>query len=156
LTKRLPNFDSELGFYQIKNSCLEIPEKGVLLSNENVVFLIKETLKRMFLLNIKRSSSFASTSSLRIKLVENPLVHTHTSDDEWIKLNSIQEIDNLDFDVESFFVPVDLESAKQLREDIENSLRMRNEKAKSDVREKKIKSEANKNKKNQIIEEDGN
>lgn len=152
LSKRLPNFDSELGFYQIKNSCLEIPEKGFLLSNENVVFLIKETLKRILFLNIKRNSSFANTSSLRIKLVENPLVHTHSSKDNWIELNSVQDIENLSFDVESFYDLVDLEKAENLRKEIEASLSAVNEKAKIDAKEKKLKLAENKNKKSQIVE----
>lgn len=154
LNMRLPNFKSELAYYQIKNSSLLIPEKGLLLSNENSVFLIKETLKRIFLLNVKRSSSFAKTSKLRIKLVENPLVDTHTSKDNWKELNSIDDINNLEFEVESFYEQVDLEEAIKLREAIESKLKEADNKAILDAKDKKIKAAEKKTKKQpQIVEE---
>ena len=40
---------------------------------------------------------FAKTSKLRIKLVENPLIDTHTSKDNWIEIDSINDINKLDY-----------------------------------------------------------
>lgn len=153
LNMRLPNFNSELGYYQIKNSSLLLPEKGILFSNENVVFLIKETLKRLFSLNVKRSSSFASTSKLRIKLVENPLIDTHSSKDNWIEINSIDDINNLNFDVQEFYEAVDIEKANELRESIEASIKSETEKAVISAREKKEKASERKSKKTQTLVE---
>ena len=154
LNMRLPNFNSELGYYQIKNSSLEIPEKGLVLSNENVVFLIKETLKRILFLNVKRSSAFAKTSKLRIKLVENPLFDTHTSKDNWIEIDSVDDINKLEFDVENFYQEIDLVEATERRDSIENSLKQSNDKAITDAKEKKIKLAEKKSKKqSQTVEE---
>jgi hypothetical protein len=147
LKRRLPSFDSEMGYYQIKNSSIEIPEYGFLFSNENVVFLIKEGLKRLFVLNVGRRDSYTKTSKLRIKLVENPLVHTHTSQDDWIEINSISDIDNLQFDVENFYEFVDQDEAKKLREEIERKIEESNDKKKEETKEKKRKAQENKKQK---------
>jgi hypothetical protein len=148
LSRRLPNFNSELGFYKIKNSSLELPEKGFELSNENVVFLVKETLKRILSLNVERNNSFAKTSALRVKLVENPLFDTHTSKDNWIEINTVQDIENLNFDVASFFLPVDEDEANDLRESIEMSLNNSVNKAKEVAREKRERSKSKTSKEN--------
>ena len=126
----------------------------MVLSNENVVFLIKETLKRILFLNVKRSSAFAKTSKLRIKLVENPLFDTHTSKDNWIEIDSVDDINKLEFDVENFYQEIDLVEATERRDSIENSLKQSNDKAITDAKEKKIKLAEKKSKKqSQTVEE---
>lgn len=118
LSKRLPNFDSELGYYQIKNSSVKLAERGFVLSNDNVVFLIKEGLKRLFNLNISKRISYAKRSSMRVKLVEDPFTHTYKDKDNWIEISSIQDIDNLQFEVVSFYESVSPDDAKKQNEGI--------------------------------------
>lgn len=143
LKKRLPNFDSELGYYMIKNTYNEIPEHGFLLSEENVVFLVKETLKRMLTIDIRRRNSFAKTSGLRIKLVQNPLIHTDASEDNWIELKTIEDIDNLDFGIQYFYDLVNPDEVEERRKLIEGGLQLKRKNEKADA-EKKLKKAAEK------------
>jgi hypothetical protein len=131
---RLKNFNSELGYYKINNSVLDIPEYGVKLSNENVLDLVKETLTKLSAINIKRKGGFAKVNSLKIKLVLDPLVDTFDSEDNWIELSSLADIDNLSLDIADFYELVEINQAKALRESIEQSLK--DEKAKESAAKK--------------------
>jgi hypothetical protein len=42
LENTLPNFDSELGYYTLSSSVVDQSEHGIKLSEENVIFLVKE------------------------------------------------------------------------------------------------------------------
>jgi len=143
LKLRLNNFNSELGYYGIKNSVLDIPEFGIKLSSENVLDLVKETLKKLVAINIKRKGSFAKVSSLKMKLVFDPIKDTLSSKDGWIELNSFEDIDNLSFEIEDFYTEIDMVSAKKLREDIENSLKEEQKKEKEATKTKKEKKSNN-------------
>lgn len=136
LKLRLNNFNSELGYYGIKNTVLDIPEFGFKLSDENVIELVKETLKRMLLINIKRKGAFANVSSLKIKLVYDPLVDTMSSKDNWIEIKTQEDIDNLSFEVEDFYTEVNTENAKKLRADIEKAFKEEQLKSKKEKKEK--------------------
>lgn len=136
LKKRLPGFDSELGHYMIKNTYNEIAEHGFLLSEENVVFLVKETLKRMLTVNIRRRNSYAKTSGLKIKLVQDPLIHTEKSEDNWLELNTIEDINNLDFDIQYFYDLIDPNEVKERNKLIEDGLQLKRKNAKIDAEEK--------------------
>jgi hypothetical protein len=139
LKKRLPSFDSELGHYMIKNTYNEIAEHGFLISEENVIFLVKETLKRMLTLNIRRRNSHAKTSGLRIKLVQDPLIHTEKSEDNWLEIKTIEDIDNLDFGVQYFYDLVDPSEVEAKREMIEEGLTISKSKAKADAEKERKK-----------------
>lgn len=143
LSLRLKNFNSELGYYGIKDSALDIPEFGIKLSNENITELVKETLKKLISINIKRKGSFAKVSSLKIKLVFDPLKDTFSSKDNWIEIKSIEDIDNLSFEIEDFYTKVNIDEAKKLRENIENSLKEEQKKEKESIKEKKDKKAKN-------------
>jgi len=121
LSKKLPNFNSKLGYYQLNDSSIDMPEYGVLLSNENILFLVKETLKKLIELNVRRKGAFAKTASLKIKLVENPIEDKVGDENGWITISDYSDIESLDFESTIFYSEVDLEVAKKQREVIEEN-----------------------------------
>ena len=141
---RMKNFNSELGYYQLNGSAIDIPEYGIKLSNENVLDLVKDTLKKLLAINIKRKGSFAKVSSLKIKLVENPIEEFLTGDDNWIDLKSFEDIDKLDFVADDFYGYVDLAEALKRREAIEEALRAEKAKDKAEKLDKDSKKAASK------------
>ena len=98
--------------------------------------MVKETLKRMLTLNIRRRNSHAKTSGLRIKLVQDPLIHTEKSEDNWLEIKTIEDIDNLDFGVQYFYDLVDPSEVEVKRKMIEEGLVISKSKAKADAEEK--------------------
>jgi hypothetical protein len=120
LSRSLPNFDSELGYYKLKTSVIDVAEFGFKLNNENVVFLIKETLKRIFKLNIRRAGAFAKVEKLKIQLVYNP---RNPKENPWIEINSEEDIDNLSFKVKEYYVLHDESDSKEQRLIIEEALK---------------------------------
>jgi hypothetical protein len=121
LNGNLPNFNSELGYYSLKTSAIDVAEFGIKFNQENIVFLIKETLKRILSLNILRSGSYAKTNGLSIELVYDPI---DSSTNKTIVINSIDDIDNLNFEVEDFYVLTDESEAKKQRAIIEEALKL--------------------------------
>jgi hypothetical protein len=121
LSGNLPKFDSEMGYYSLKTSAIDVAEFGIKLNQENIIFLIKETLKRILSINILRSGSFAKTTGLTIELVYDPI---NSITNKSITINSIEDIDNLDFEVEEFYILADESEAKKQRELIEERIKL--------------------------------
>lgn len=118
LSKNLPNFNAELGYYTLKTSTIDSPEYGIKLTEEQVVFLIKETLRRMIDINILRATSYARISALRIRFVENAL-----NPGDWIEIKSEKDIDDLDFGLFEYYVQKDESEARAQRDIIEECAR---------------------------------
>ena len=129
LTNNLPNFNSELGYYNLKTSAIDVAEYGIKLNQENVIFLIKETIKRLLNININRSGAYVKVGKLRIQLVVDAL---NENANQWIEISNIDDIDNLTFDVEDFYILSDETEAKKQRIEIE-------EKIKSELKQKELK-----------------
>ena len=72
-------------------------EYGILFSNDICESVIKKTLKNILSVNIVRNNSFAATSGLKIKLVDNIIGNGQKMNDEdnWIELTCEEDIDNL-------------------------------------------------------------
>jgi hypothetical protein len=126
----IPNFQAQLGFFTLTSSVVDMSEYGLKLSNENVVFLTKETLKKLLGIAILRNNSFARTHSLKVKLVYNPLVDTFKNEEGWITIKTIEDINNLDFNVEDFYSIVEESKAKKLRQNIEEAYQQEQQKKK--------------------------
>lgn len=122
LSSNIPNFNGKLGFYRLKTSAVDESEYGMLLSNENTVYLVKETLKRLLDLHIVRSGSYANLSSLRVKLNPN---------DDWVELQSEDDIANLTFDVNCLYEMVDRNEALKRRDIIASEILKNNAKGKA-------------------------
>jgi hypothetical protein len=149
LKKKMPDFNSELGYYQLRDSIIQIPEYGVLLSNENVVFLVKETLKRLLGIDIKRKGAYAKVNSLKIKLVKDPTVDTYNNPDNWIVIKNNADIDALNFDVEFFYDSNDFDEAKALRKDFDERIAEDKRLEKEAEKEKKAAQKEKKDKKSE-------
>ena len=93
-------------------------EHGIKFNDDFIKFLVKDTLKRILHLNIFKAGAYAQTSSLLVKKVENGVHDTFEDENGWIVLNSDEEIDNFDFEIEDFFEEVDAETAKMTRKDL--------------------------------------
>jgi hypothetical protein len=122
MSLRLKNFNSNLGFYKLSTSVIDIPEQGVLFSNENVLDLVKDTLIRLLSLSIQRKGSYAKVNKLKIKLVYDPISDIKDNADSWIEIVSLEDINSLNFEVQEFYSLVDVEQAKLLRADIVSNL----------------------------------
>lgn len=136
----IPNFSGELGYHTLSNSCIDMGEYGLKISSDNVKFLVKETLKKLLGINFQKASSYATIKSLNIKLVENVLVDTHSNENGWIKISSIDDIEMLDFEVESAYVLQDESKAKEIRGVVEEAYKAEQAKKKAKKTPKKNKS----------------
>lgn len=122
LKKHLPKFDGELGYYQLKNSLINIPELGFLLSKDEINFIVKMILKKLLALTIRRKDSYARTELMKIKIVNDPIEDTFDNPNDWITLKNNDQIDALDFNIDYFYDLVDVNEAKKLRMDIEEEV----------------------------------
>lgn len=120
LSNNLPGFNSELGYHTLKSSAIDVAEYGIKLNNDNILFLIKETLRRVFSMNIMKANSYAKISKLSIQLVVDPI---NPSKNLWIDINSVEDINNLNFEIEEFYTLTDESDAKAKREIIEEAIR---------------------------------
>lgn len=93
--------------YAIKTAAAKIPEVGVLLGNEEVNTITKELLKNILNIQINRATAYVKTSSLKIKLVNDPLIDTYNNLEDWIEISSEKDIDNLTFDTIEGYVEVE-------------------------------------------------
>lgn len=119
LSHYLPNFDSDLGYYQLTTSTINVSEYGIKLTNEQMVFLIKETLKRILNLSILRAGAYAKVSKLTVELVTNPI---NSKDNTFIEISGVDDIENLSFEVVEHYVPTDTSEAIEQRGEIERKL----------------------------------
>lgn len=119
IKSKLPAFDSELGYYQINGSLVEIPEYGFKISEENILILVRELFERLFKLNITRKGAYAKVAELEYKLVYDVIDDTLEDENNWIKISNRDDINNINFEVESFYNIEDIEIAKQKRAAIE-------------------------------------
>jgi hypothetical protein len=122
LQNSLPDKELSLAYYQFATSNVLIPELGMKLSDQNVVFLTKQLLERLLLMNVRRAKSYAKTAVLRIKLVEDPFTDTFGSESNWITITNKNDIDTLDFSVHSFYDVVDPEKVKKEKAEIDNKV----------------------------------
>lgn len=139
LQKRIPSFNSELGYYQIKDSMIEIGEYGYLLTNDILIFLVKYLFKGMISMNIQKKNAFAKTTNLQYKLVYDVIEDTMESEDGWITIKNENDIENVSFDSEYFYVPVDAEKEKEKRVLFELAYQKRKEEKVTEREEKKEK-----------------
>lgn len=127
LSNTLPNFDSELGYYKLNTSVIDVAEYGLKFNNEQILFLIKETLKRIFNISIDRANGYAKLNKLEIELVYDVL---DSKNNTFVDISSINDIDNLNFEVVESYSKFDEEEAKKQREVIEKTIKEKNSKTK--------------------------
>ncbi len=105
-------------YYRLKNSADTTPENGILFSNENIKYYVKDLFKRILQLRLKGGScAYADLSKLKIKYVYDPIVDTKNNPDGWIEIKTFEDIDNLNFESEIYYTEV--ENGKELRSEID-------------------------------------
>ena len=124
LKTRLPNFNSKLGYYQIANSVVELPEYGFMLNNADTLELTKDLLHKILKTDIRTATAFARVSSIKIKLVEDVFEDLIDDEEGWIEITPKTKdiIDTLDFDTNTFYNEYDFKAAKDLRLDLETKM----------------------------------
>lgn len=123
IKSNIKTFDSDLGYYKMKNSAVDIPEYGFLYNNNDINFLIKEYLHRLVNVEIKRNNAYAKISKLEIKPVLDVFNDTHGNENGWLEIKNREDIDNISFDVQSFYELVDYDNALNRRLEYENKLK---------------------------------
>lgn len=121
LKTRMVKFNSELGYFRMKNSINAMPERGFIFSDDDILFLVKHLFKSILDLNIRRKSASAITDGFEYKLVYTPSEDTMYDEKGWVSVKNISDIDNMNFEPENFYVQHNEEEALQLRKDIEEN-----------------------------------
>lgn len=120
-------------------------EYGILFSNEICEKVIKYTLKNILALNIVRSNSFAATTGLKIKLVDNIIGTGQKMEDEenWIELRNEEDIDNLDLsNLYQFYEPADEDEIENREKMIKEFTEASEDRKKAKKEEKKARKDA--------------
>ena len=134
------------GFYLMNSAVNAIPEEGVLLSQTQTAFLVKEFLKRLLALTITRNASgYAGLSSLQIKYVNDPIIDKMNDDSGWLPVKKVEDFQIRPEDICVAFTCVSKEEADALMEDMAAEM-TRAQMVKKASREKKA--NAKKEKKN--------
>ncbi len=102
--------------YVNNKSTIEIPERGIVLTNEQQVFLVREFFKRLASVYIGKSSGgYAQISEIQIKYVESPL---NDRDSGYTTIFSNDKDFNekdIDFKSEVFYTETNEEKALELK-----------------------------------------
>ncbi len=142
LKTKMSSFDSELGYYQIKNSIVELSEYGFKMSDENIQLLVRELFERLLKLNIKRKGSYAETAVLEYKIVYDVIEDTFANENGWVTISNRNDLNAITFNVEDFYVQEDTNLAKEKRALIEadyNSRKLESKEKKAAKKEAKKK-----------------
>lgn len=104
---------SDPAYYVMSNSCIFTPERGIVLSNDQILFLTREFFKRLLGLFITKSSGgYAETSKVEIKFMSDPIEDKMNSDEGWIELKTLDDINNISFEADKFYDLVPEEEAE--------------------------------------------
>lgn len=141
----LGEFKNKLGYYLKKGDINNIPEFGLLFNDAQVKYFVKYLLERLMSLDITRKNAYAHVEELEIKFITDPINDKfNNSEDGWIKLASREDIDKLNFEVETYYTEVKEKEAIAIRSNITESVQKSNDVKKAD---KVAKAEAKKTKK---------
>lgn len=144
LQTRMPSFNSDLKYYQYKTSDVYLPELGALLSNDDLIYLVKYFFESVVNINIRRNNSYARFSGLKIRMIEDNI---NRDKSKWIEIKSIEDINNISFESEVFYSEVSESDVKEYNETNQkiNEEIKKNEKAVKAAKadKKKYKSESN-------------
>jgi hypothetical protein len=111
-TLRVPEFDSELSYYKMNTSVLNIPELGVKFSQKVVDIMVKELLTNILKLNIRKNGRYTKIKTFKIKLNKEVDIENKN---EWIEIKNVDDINKLYFEYEDRYVEVVDEKTIELR-----------------------------------------
>jgi len=124
----MPSFDSKVGYYKMNNSCNSFPELGFKFSNEDIDFLTKLVIKKLMNVNILRNGSYAQFDSLKIKFVDNIFSDKFSSEDNWIEIKTMTDVDNLTITPDEFYILEDTNTAEEFRKQLVPQIEEKKEK----------------------------
>lgn len=127
----LPTFNSEVKYFKIKDSVNSFPELGFKFSDADVDTLVKYFLKRLLETEIKRNSANARISSLKIKFVNDAIADTFKSEDGWIDIKTLQDVENLIIQPDEYYVETDTDLSVELRSKLIPEVKEPNKKKKT-------------------------
>lgn len=107
------------GYYTSTKGILteRFAEHGIKFNDDFILLLVKDTLKRLLNINIRRANAFAETSSLYIKLVTDGTDGGFNNEEGWIKATS-DNIDTLFFTPEDFYEESCVEDVTRTRKEL--------------------------------------
>lgn len=129
--------------YYHKSTYDEFPEYGILLSDEQVIKLVNEIIKRLAFINIDKRTAYTHTEAITIKIVNEPLYDTMNSPDGWITIKSNTDrfdLSKVNFTPSTCYVKVDEKLAIQQIKEVEEIIKSA-KKSKPDTKKTKPKSE---------------
>ena len=141
LQTKIPSFNADPKYYQLKDSVNRISEFGVLFSEEDVVFMTQDFFVKLFDMNIRKSKAFANISKLEYKIIYDCTIDTMGDESGWNPISSTEDIKKISFSPEIFFEEENQEEAKKLREEIEAAEAKKKMKNKEEKEKKKAKKE---------------
>lgn len=103
LQTRMPSFNSDLKYYRYKTNDACVPELGALLSNDDLIYLVRYFFESVVNINIRRNNSYARFSGLKIRMIEGD---TNRDKSKWVEIKSIEDINNISFESEVFYSEV--------------------------------------------------
>ena len=92
LEKGLNSKVSDPDYYTIKTSVVKLPEYGLLLTDEQQLFLAQLFFYKLLTLSIMKSGGYAEVTSLEIKYCNDPLTDRLTSNDGWVTITHPDQI----------------------------------------------------------------
>lgn len=100
LKKNYKNSDFKYGKYVKQSSVLQKYQcfDGILLDDECIMTIVKDCLKRLLKLEIRKKNGFFKVTSLSIQLCDG--IGTNN---EWLSISSEEDIDNLSFETEKYY-----------------------------------------------------
>ncbi len=142
MQRRMPNFNSETGFYTMKTGVFQFPEYGFTFSNENTNFMVKELFKRILSFYVSRRSGKAEILSLEYKVITDPVDHIGNKNSGWVSLKNSKDIEKIEFEMEEIYQQEDENKSMISRKVIEDSIdsqKMEKREAKKEAASKKAK-----------------
>jgi len=138
LEKTLGSPVSDKAWYIFKTATNGLPEEGLLLSQAQVVTLIKEFFQRLCgLCIIRGGGGYARINSVQVKHISNPLTDFPASLEGYYKVTTPDDLKLKPEDVEVFYDEVAEGEAVALYADIESIKSVQEQKAKEDKAAKK-------------------
>lgn len=105
LKMNFPNSDFKDTYYKQLGSTGEknIPFKGVFLDNNCINAIVRDFFKRLYKMKKNKNDSYFEVTEIEYKMINNPFDNPYDSEDGWVKINSVEDIDNISFECKKYF-----------------------------------------------------
>lgn len=109
------SYNYKLKYYKKESSTFKdiLSNKGFVLTDEHILTIVRDYFERLFQLVIDKSSAHFEITELEYKLITNPF--DEKNEDGWVKINSLEDIDNIEFEPRRFYTEISDEEMEQYR-----------------------------------------